>query len=59
MTTLFLILLISSSVLSLANFLVVLGDIIKRHSDFISTTAVILLLLSMAVRLLLIKEVVL
>jgi hypothetical protein len=59
MTTLFLILLISAVVLSLANFLVVLGDLIKRYSDFISATATILLLSSMAVRLLLIKEVVL
>ena len=55
MTTLFLILSISAFVLSLANFLVVLGDLIKRHSDFISATAVILLLSSMAVKLLFIK----
>jgi hypothetical protein len=50
MKTLYLILLISGSVLSTANFLVILGDLIRKHSYVISVISIILLLSAMVLK---------
>ena len=50
MKTLYLILLISGSVLSTANFLVILGDLIRKHSYVISVISIILFLSAMVLK---------
>jgi hypothetical protein len=50
MKTLYLILLISGSVLSTANFLVILGDLIKKHSYVIGVISIILFLSAMVLK---------
>jgi hypothetical protein len=50
MKTIYLILLISGSVLSTANFLVILGDLIRKHSYVISVISIILFLSAMVLK---------
>jgi len=50
MTTLYYILLISGAVLSTANLIVILGDLIRKHSYVISVISIVLILSAMVLK---------
>ena len=50
MTTLYYILLISGTVLGIANLIVILGDLIRKHSYVISVISIVLILSAMVLK---------